>query len=479
MTNCWSVFMVDYIFREYDIRGIVGSELMLEQVYELGQAIACFFKEKTPTLKSVAIGMDGRLHSPEIKNALVAAFQDSGCDVFFVGVCPTPVVYFMHHVFSYDAALMITASHNPATYNGLKICLDKKSVWGGDILTIRSYYQRRASIQAVLRGSYQEIDGIKHYVDYLVAHFSHLKGLQLRVLIDCGNAVGGLVLPHLIQALQWPYVELLYPELDGTYPHHEADPVVEKNMADVKKLLANRAELELGLGLDGDCDRMAAMTKGGYLIPGDKLLTLLSKPILEQYPGAVIIGDIKTSAGALAILKQWGAQPSLSATGHSIIKAEMIKQGALLAGELSCHFCFKDRYFGYDDGIYAALRLFELLHTTGQPLDTLLSCFPTLYTSPEIRITCAEALKKQIVTAVTNYFAQQKHVQLITLDGVRVTFDHGWGLLRASNTQPALSARFESDSSKGLSMIQEDFMKALQPYFERDFLYHTFMEWHG
>jgi phosphomannomutase/phosphoglucomutase len=465
--------MVDHIFREYDIRGKVGSELITEQMYLLTQAIAAFFIRKNPAIKTVAVGMDGRLHSPTLKHEAVRALQDSGLNVVFLGICPTPTLYFSQFAMQVDAGIMITASHNPAEYNGLKIVFNRESVWGKDLMTIRELYKQGVEHIPTRIGTYHEVDGVDQYVDYLVQAFSHLHGLTNSAIIDCANAVGGVAFPRLIKKLNWKNVHLLYPELDGTYPNHEADPVVEKNMHAVRERL-KQDNYEFGIGLDGDCDRMAAMTKSGYLIPGDQLLGVFSKEILRDHPGAAIVFDVKASQGLIDQLTQWGARPCISACGHSIIKNEMKKTGALLGGELSCHFCFKDRYFGYDDGIYAALRLFELLHLSKKSLDELIAPFPKKYSSPEIRMNCSEDQKNGIVQGVKEFFAERSDATLLTIDGVRVTLPYGWGLVRASNTQAVLSLRFEADSPEQLVAIKKEFITALKPFYASEYLEHYF-----
>jgi phosphomannomutase/phosphoglucomutase len=273
-----------------------------------------------------------------------------------------------------------------------------------------------------------------------------------------------------METMKWPNVQLLFAEVDGSYPNHEADPVKEKNMQDVKHVLTT-TDIQVGMGLDGDCDRMAAMTKEGFLVPGDQLLAVFAQPIVREHPGAAVVFDIKSSGGLIELLERWGAKPCLSPSGHAIIKDRMKQEQALLGGELSCHFYFHDRYFGYDDGVYAILRLFELLVTTGKRLEELLEIFPKKVTSPEYRIFCPDEKKHGVVQAVTKIFAQRSDVDTITIDGVRATMDYGWGIIRVSNTQPAICLRFESDTPQGLQQVKNDFMQVLAPYFEKEFLY--------
>lgn len=463
------LYVKDTIFREYDIRGKVEDEFIIQETYALTRAIAYYFVQQKPTTKILAVGMDGRTHSPAFKEEVVRALRDSGLDVIFIGVCPSPVLYFALQILPVDGGLMITASHNPKEYNGIKMALGKEAVWGSQITAIRDAYKQKKQINASHVGTIRDSAVVPVYVDWLATHFEHLKGMSISAVIDCGNGAAGAVLPELVQAMRWPNVQLLYPEVDGNYPHHEADPTCESNMADVKKILAT-TNVSVGMGLDGDCDRMASMTKSGELILGDKLLALFAQPIVKEHPGATVVFDIKASSGLIELLKQWGATPCVSATGHTNIKEQMKKHHALLGGELSCHFFFYDRYFGYDDGIYAILRLFELLINTGKSLDQLLAVFPHKYSSPEYRIPCPDEKKRSIIDRVTKIFSVRPGAQILTLDGVRVTMDYGWGLVRASNTQPMLSLRFESDSSAGLHKIKSDFVEVLSPDFDPEIL---------
>lgn len=464
--------MVDHIFRLYDIRGKIGSELALDEVYDLTKAIVYYFRQENPHVQKVAVGADGRTHSPAIKEEMCKALQDSGLDVVFVGPCPTPIMYFALFALPVDAGLMITASHNGPEYNGIKICLGKEAVWGTHIQRIKNLAQQKAAIQSTKKGSYLYYDLIDDYTDWLVDNFSHLVGMNFSVLIDCGNGAAGFVLPRLIQKMQWHTVSLLYPEVDGTYPHHEADPTVEKNMQDLKKALLT-GNYALGCGLDGDCDRMTPMTKQGVLVSGDKLLALFAQEILKSHPGATVVFDIKCSSGLIELIKKWGGVPCMSASGHSIIKDQIKKRNAVLAGELSCHFFFNDRYFGYDDGIYSALRLFELVLYANKPLEELLQIFPQKFATPEIRLSCPLEKMGEVVECVKNHF-QGCEADVVTIDGIRISMNHGWGLIRSSNTQPVVCLRFESDSLSGLEHLKHDFMQALQPYYAQDLLLKEF-----
>jgi len=461
--------MTDTIFRKYDIRGKVGTDLIIENMYDLGMALAYYFLKNKPDTKTVVIGMDGRTHSPEIKKSLCKAMQDSGLDVTFIGVCPSPVLYFSVYTQDLDAGLMITASHNPKEYNGIKICLGEKTVWGEEVQKIKEFYKNKKRVVSKNKGSYSECDVIDSYIDWLKEHFYNLVGMDLSAVIDCGNGVGCAVVHRLIEKMEWPGVTTLFETVDGDYPNHEADPTVEENMRFVKDALFS-SEIDVGIGLDGDCDRMAPMTRSGELVTGDKLLAVYATPILKDYPGSVIVGDIKSSSGLTEIVELLGGKLVMSPSGHSIVKKYMHDSNALLGGELSCHFFFADRHFGYDDAFYAMMRLFEIMVESQKSLQELIFEFPNKISTPEIRIACADNKKKELVEKVKSLFAKRPDATIITIDGVRAVMSYGWGLLRVSNTQPVVSLRMESSSEEGLKKVKQDFYNALQPYFEEDFL---------
>lgn len=463
--------MIDSAFREYDIRGKVGTELNIDHMYDLARTMAAYFAHYHPQIKTVAIGMDGRTHSAAIKAELCRGLMDSGLDVLFIGTCPTPVMYFALYQLPVDAGLMITASHNPKEFNGIKICLGKEVVWGEQLRELRDWYKQGIVRSASARGAYREnLLFIDAYVEYLTTHFKDLRGMEMPIIIDCGNGAAGTVIPQLIAAMQFKNVELLFPEVDGSYPNHEPDPVNEKNMGVLQKRLA-ASDAVIGIGLDGDCDRMAPMTKNGSVVQGDKVLGIFSMAIAEQFPGASVVFDVKSSSGLIELLERIGCIPRMSPAGHSIIKTQMKKYHAILGGELSCHFFFADRYFGYDDGIYAVLRLLELLQQSGKTLEELLQKFPQKISSQEIRIHCADDRKQEVVQAVKHTFAQRSDIELITIDGVRVVARYGWGMLRASNTQAELCLRFESDTQEGLQKIKQDFIDTLVPYVDESLVY--------
>lgn len=454
------------IFKEYDIRGVVGEEFTVEETYDIAAAIATYYQEKDTSVKTVALGADGRVHSPLIRKQVTQALRDFGFDVLDIGTCTTPVMYFSLHTLPVDAGLMITASHNPGEYNGIKICLGKSSVSGNEIRRIRDIYLNKTfSELPVQKGKHQEIDLISRYVDYFAAQFPHLIGADLKAIIDCGNGAAGSVMPSLVEKMQWQSVQLLYPELDGTYPHHVADPTVEKYMQDLKAALAD-SSADFGLGFDGDGDRMAPMTKKGLLIKGDQLLTLFSKPILDLHPGSAIVFDVSSSLFLHDLVRKWGGVPVISGTGVACVKRVMAETGAYVGGEISCHTVFKDRYFGFDDGIYSMMRLFELLLTSKRSLEDWVTEFPTSVSSPTLRLPCERSICFKIIEVLQNTFSQRDDVELITVDGLRLHFPYGWAIVRPSNTEPLISMRFEGKTEEDLNKLKWEFYEIISTYIE-------------
>ncbi|MCB9493686.1 MAG: phosphomannomutase/phosphoglucomutase [Epsilonproteobacteria bacterium] len=464
--------MKSVIFRLYDIRGIVDQELIIDQVYDLARAIVTKIKHKHQGIKQVIVGRDGRSHSSLIHRHVCNAIIDSGLDVIDIGICPTPIVYFAVHVLDIPTGLVITASHNPKEYNGIKMW----GIAGPQIQEIRTIFEEKTFTPlADNKGSIIDKPMIDDYIAYLVEQFPHLVGNNIGCVIDCGNATGSTVLPKLVTAMKWKNVKLLYDQLDGDFPHHHPDPTLPENMQDVAQALTTDSSLELGAGLDGDCDRMNPMTKNGTLIPGDKVLALFAKKVIQDIPGAGIVLDIKGSASIMKLLQEWGGKAHMAPSGHTMIKQAMAEQKALLGGELSCHFFFHDRYFGYDDGIYSILRLFEIIQQENKPLEKLLELLPDTLNSPEFRIECeGEENKAKIVDHVKSVFAARNDADLITIDGVKAHTPYGWGLVRASNTQPVISLRFEAENEQNLKQIKQDFVDALTPYYDSNELREKF-----
>ena len=461
--------MKQTIFREYDIRGIVGTELMIEEVYDLGRAIAFYLVKLNSAVKKIAVGMDVREHSPVIAEHLRRALIDSGMDVVFIGVCTSPMLYFATYTLQVDAAIMVTASHNPKEYNGLKVMLGTASLWGKQIREIGALYNEKKFLATAVQGSYTEHFIKDDYIAWHVEKFAHLKGMKMPAVVDCGNASAAVVIPEIIAAMGWDNIRQLCCTVDSNFPNHAADPTSAKNMQDVQQALQD-TDAVVGVGFDGDADRMGAMTKEGVLVTGDKLIALFAQPMIKEHPGMAVVYNVVCSEGLTELLESWGAKTVMTPVGHSIIEENMHKYHALLGGETSCHFFFKDRHFGYDDGIYAMFRLFELLVQSHKSLSELLEIFPKKVTSPEYRLACDEENKYTMVQEMKGLFYQKKNVKIIAIDGVRVATDYGWGIIRASNTQPVLSIRFEANTPENLQRIKKDFIAILANYFDDDYL---------
>jgi phosphomannomutase/phosphoglucomutase len=458
--------MVDTIFREYDIRGKVGTELDVEQTYDLTRAFLAYFATQGKQVKKIVVGMDGRISSPAIRDGMIAALVDSGVEVFFIGICPSPLMYFALHRLPVDAGLMITASHNPKEYNGIKICLGTKTVWGAQIQEIKKLFFSKSFLAFPgIKGSVQDYPLINEYIKWMADHFSDLKDYDTPFIIDCGNGAGAAIIPLLVNTMGWKNVLQQCCTIDGTYPNHEADPTHLKNMQDVKQLLAT-TNAQFGIGLDGDADRMGAMTKEGALVLGDQLLAIFAQEIIQKHPQAAVVFDVKMSQGLVDLINRWQGKAIMSPCGHALIKENMIKNKAILGGELSCHFIFADDYFGYDDGIYAMMRLLSIIRASGKTVHELVSIFPARFTTPDVRIECDEDKKQYIVGHIKKELQLVPGLQLLTIDGVRVTADYGWGIIRASNTQPMINMRFESDTKLGLARIAEHVIILLKPYFD-------------
>lgn len=452
------------IFREYDIRGIVGEEFNIEDTPEIALAIATYFKQVDPSVRTVALGADGRIHSPAIREQMTSALTSIGFNVVNIGTCTTPVMSFATHVLPVDAGLMITASHNPGIYNGIKICLGTSSIFGAEIQKILHIYQNKTFLQPTeFPGQITSVDLISQYVSYFTSSFPHLIGADFKAILDCGNGAAGTVLPKLIEAMQWKSVELLYGDVDGHYPNHIPDPTVEKYMQDLKNALAN-STADLGIAFDGDVDRMAPMTKDGRLIKGDQLLVLYSKPILEKTPGSSIVFDVSSSKFLHELILKWGGVPHISKTGIAFVKKMIADTHASLGGEISCHTVFKDRHFGFDDGIYSMIRLFELLQESGRNLKEWVAELPVTFSSPTFRLPCERSVCLQVIEVLKNHFSGQLNVEIITIDGLRLHFPNSWAIVRPSNTEPLISMRFEGRSQDDLNEMIDIFYTIINQY---------------
>jgi phosphomannomutase/phosphoglucomutase len=432
-------------FREYDIRGIVGSQILETDVTELGRAFGTYMARRGK--RRVSVGRDIRPSSESFRAALLHGLLETGLEVTDLGVCPTPVFYFSIRHLPLEGGVMITASHNPPEYNGFKICSGPDTIFGAEIQELRRTMEQGDFVSG--RGRLEFADVVTPYRDYILKTIRLER--PLRVGLDAGNAVGGPVALPLLRALGCD-VHDLYCEPDGTFPNHEPDPTVLENLRDLTALV-RRESLDVGIAYDGDCDRIGVVDEQGRVVFGDRLLIIFARDILSRQPGATFVSEVKCSQTLYDDIRKRGGTAIMWKAGHSLIKNKLREVNAVLAGEMSGHMFFVERYFGYDDAIYASCRLLEILARTGKTIAQLLDGVPETVATPEIRVECADEIKFALVEKVKEHL--RGLYQVIDVDGVRVVFDHGWGLVRASNTQPALVLRFEAETEQALGEYRE------------------------
>ncbi len=440
------------IFREYDIRGIVGSDLTDETVAQLAGAIGAFSAQNGA--KRVAIGYDARESGPSFCELLTRGLTSSGIDVVLIGRVPTPVLY--HTVFTrdVDGGVMITGSHNPPDHNGFKICLGRDALFGSQIQEIKALALEAeappvGSVRFDEKNSVERIEVLDVYCRDIISRAS-VGPRKLRVVVDAGNGMGGVTAVPVYRELGVELTEL-FTEPDSNFPNHHPDPTVEENLTD---LIAKVREInaDLGIALDGDGDRIGVVDETGRIIWGDELMVLFSRAVLAERPGAAIIAEVKCSQTLFDDIAAHGGEAVMWKAGHSLIKAKMKEKNAALAGEMSGHIFFADRFYGFDDATYAGARLIEILSKSAEPLSALLADIPKTFSTPELRVACPDETKFDVVARVAEHFAKTHNV--ITIDGARINFDRGWGLVRASNTQAILVLRFEADSDEALAEIR-------------------------
>jgi len=446
--------MLAKVFREYDIRGIVGKEIPEEDVPILGKAYGTYMARQGK--HRIVVGRDCRLSSERFRDLLLEGLLSTGMDVVDVGVCPTPVFYFAVRHLDREGGMMITASHNPPEYNGFKICNGYDTIAGEEIQKIRKIMEAGDFVSG--KGSYQEYDILTSYKDFVVNNIK-MGSRKLRIAIDAGNATGGPVALPILQRLGCE-VYPLYCEMDGTFPNHEPDPTVMENLKDIIEVV-KKEKLDVGIAYDGDCDRLGVVDHNGNVIYGDRLMLIFAREILSRKPGAVFVAEVKCSKVLFDEIERLGGKAIMWKTGHSLIKAKMKEVGADLAGEMSGHMFFKDRYFGFDDGIYASCRLIEILSNTGKTIPELLEGLPEMYNTPEIRVPCPDEVKFKVVERAREFLRAQGY-QVIDVDGARVVFPDGWGLVRASNTQPVLVVRYEAEKPERLEEIRNTVEEAIE-----------------
>lgn len=439
------------IFREYDIRGVVGKDIDREDAHKIGRAYGTFLGHRGNTI--VSVGRDCRTTSPEFSEHFIKGILSTGCDVVDIGICPTPVLYFSIQHLSLHGGAMITASHNPPQYNGFKLMNQQDSIHSKGLQDIREIIDSKAYIEG--SGTLRQADVITPYIQYLTENIT-LSG-KIRLGIDAGNGTGALTALPVLKKLGCEIHEL-YCDMDGSFPNHEADPTQKKNMLDLIRLVKEQ-KLDLGVGYDGDADRIGVVDQDGNMIYGDQLMVIFAREILQRKPGATFISEVKCSMVMYDDIRAHGGNAIMWRTGHSLIKKKMKEEQAALAGEMSGHMFFADRYLGFDDALYATLRLLEIMTATKKTVSELIADLPQTFTTPEIRVDCPDHIKFDVVEKIVAYF--RKKQPIIDIDGLRAVYEDGWGLVRASNTQPALVLRFEALSRDRLQAIQDDIESVL------------------
>jgi phosphomannomutase/phosphoglucomutase len=433
------------VFREYDVRGVVGQDLDADFVRTLGKAVGvCALRRQ---VKTMTVGRDCRLSSEAYLNAMAEGIRSTGIDVIDIGLCATSMLYYSIRHLHTDGGVMVTGSHNPPEFNGFKICIGPDTIYGDQIQDLRKIIEKDQYPSG--NGNLSRQDITRSYQDYLVQNVTVRPGLK--VALDAGNGVGGLFAMPVLKRLGCEIMDI-YCDPDGRFPHHFPDPTVPENLKDLITLV-REMKADVGIAYDGDADRIGAVTDEGKILWGDELLLLFSRFILRENPGAAVIGEVKCSQKLYDDIAAHGGRPIMWKAGHSLIKGKMKEEKALLAGEMSGHLFFADRYFGYDDAIYASIRLLEILSLSGQKISDLMADVPVTHNTPEIRVPCPDHVKFRVVEAVKAHF--QKDFRIIDIDGVRIPFEDGWGLIRSSNTQPVLVLRFEAKTKERLQAIRQ------------------------
>ena len=442
------------IFREYDIRGLVDKDLTPETVELIGKAIGTRIKRDGG--KTISLGWDVRASSLKFREILSKGMLSTGCDVIDIGLVPTPVSYFSLHHLKPDGGVMITGSHNPPEFNGFKVSSGLHSLYGKDIQKLLESIQKNDFEKGAGKLSQQSVS--EAYMEKICSIIKFAR--PIKVVVDGGNGCFGLVGPQLLKKLGLNAIEI-YCEPDGRFPNHHPDPTIPKYMVDLMARVKSE-NAELGIGFDGDADRIGVIDDQGNMLWGDQLLILFARDILKRQPGSTIVGEVKCSQTLFDDIKKNGGTPVMAPAGHSLIKKKMRETNAVLAGEMSGHICFSDNYYGYDDSIFAACRILQIIASSKQKLSQMLADVPKTFSTPEIRVDCPDDQKFKIVKEITEYF--RSRFEVVDIDGVRILFDGGWGLIRASNTQPVLVFRFEALSQKKLAEFKDIVQNQLVTY---------------
>ncbi len=443
------------IFRQYDIRGIFEKDLTEDTVKLIGKAIGTYLARKG--FRNIIVGRDARLSSPALRNWLVEGLLQTGMRVTDIGVVPTPVCYFAIYHFDKEGGVMITGSHNPPEYNGFKILAGKETLYGEEIQKLREIIEKEDFVEG--EGSVELQDVVPVYQEFIVKNIKQKRPLKL--VIDGGNGTGCYVARGIFEALGNQVIPL-YCEMDGRFPHHHPDPTVPEYLKDLIETV-KREGADLGIAYDGDADRIGVVDEKGRILYGDQILMILMRDVLEANPGAKIISDVKASKFLFEEVERLGGKPIMWKTGHSLIKKKMKEEGALLAGEMSGHMFFADRYYGFDDAIYASARLVEYLSKVEKKLSEIYDELPKAYSTPEIRFEFTEEGKFKLVEEVKKIL-RQRHpdYQVVDIDGIRINYPDGWALARPSNTQPVIVLRFEASSPEALERIKREMEEAIE-----------------
>jgi len=439
------------IFREYDIRGIADEDLLSPDVELLGRGIGSYLRKHSGP--AVNLGRDCRPSSDRLRDALVLGLAAAGCDVTDIGVVPTPVLYHSVGRLQAHGAVMITGSHNPPEYNGFKVVCGTGTIHGSQIQEVRVMIESESFSSG--GGSVKEADAVSPYVDDISSRIQLSR--RVKVVFDAGNGTAGPVMRRILQRLNVDAVELFF-DMDGRFPNHHPDPTVEKYLAHLTAKVRD-SQAEMGIAFDGDADRIGAVDEKGQVVWGDMLMLIYAREILARKPGATFIGEVKCSQVMYDEIRRLGGNAIMWRTGHSLIKAKMKESKAELAGEMSGHIFFADRYYGFDDALYAALRLVEIVADARRPLSAQLEGVPRMVVTPEIRVDCPDEVKFKVVECVVEHFKKSR--QVVDVDGARVLFERGWGLVRASNTQPVLVLRFEAATAGDLESYRSEVEQAL------------------
>lgn len=450
-----------HIFREYDIRGIYEKQFDDHFAFQLGQAYATYMKEeKGISNPRICVGQDARVSGPSIVRSLTQGLVTSGCYVTHIGMVTTPMCYFTtFEVEGVHGAFMVTGSHNPPDYNGFKISVGKSTIFGEEIQKLRRIIEAKRFLTA--QGKEDKIDIFPTYIERYKKEFGQIK--DTKVVLDCGNGAGGVIVRRLFEAVGLKPV-ILFEKPDGTFPNHHPDPTVEENLVDLQREVIKHGAI-CGIGFDGDADRIGVVDHTGKMIYGDELMVIIARDILSKTKGAKIIGDVKCSDRMYTDVSKHGGVPIMWKTGHSLIKEKVKNEKSPFGGEMSGHIFFADRNYGYDDAPYAGLRLVEILAKTGKTIPELLEGLPSAYNTPELRVDTTEEKKILIVEKMKEFFSKPSDDYKIDLtDGIRVSYRDGWALCRSSNTQPVLVLRYESETQAGLDRIRKQFESVVNKY---------------